>query len=38
VGSKALNPAFVVTTADLVTGFITEKGIFKPSEISGMKE
>ena len=38
VGSKALNPAFDVTTADLVTGFITEKGIFKPSEISGMKE
>jgi len=38
IGSKALNPAFDVTTADLVTGFITEKGIFKPSEISGMKE
>ncbi|AGI47261.1 translation initiation factor 2B subunit I family (IF-2BI) [Thermoplasmatales archaeon BRNA1] len=38
VGSKALNPAFDVTTSDLVTGFITEKGIFKPSEIAEMKE
>ncbi len=33
VGSKALNPAFDVTPADLVTGFITEKGILKPDEI-----
>jgi methylthioribose-1-phosphate isomerase len=33
VGSKALNPAFDVTPAELVTGFITEKGILKPSEI-----
>jgi len=33
VGSKAMNPAFDVTPADLVTGFITEKGILKPSEI-----
>ena len=32
-GSKALNPAFDVTTADLVSGFITEKGILKPNEI-----
>ncbi len=38
VGSKALNPAFDVTPAELVTGFITEKGIFRPSEISEMKE
>ncbi len=32
-GSKALNPSFDVTPADLVTGFITEKGILKPDEI-----
>ncbi len=38
VGSRALNPAFDVTPAELVTGFITEKGIFRPSEISGMRE
>jgi methylthioribose-1-phosphate isomerase len=38
VGSKALNPAFDVTPAEFVTGFITEKGIFKPTEISEMKE
>lgn len=31
--SKALNPAFDVTTADLISGFITEKGILKPKEI-----
>ncbi len=33
VGSPAKNPAFDVTPAELITGFITEKGIFKPSEI-----
>ena len=33
VGSKALNPAFDVTPAELVTGFITEKGILKPDQI-----
>ncbi len=38
VGSKALNPAFDVTPAELVTGFITEKGVFAPSEIGSMKE
>lgn len=38
IGSKALNTAFDVTPAELVTGFITEKGIFKPSEISEMRE
>ncbi len=38
VGSKALNPAFDVTPAELVTGFITEKGVFSPSEIGSMKE
>jgi S-methyl-5-thioribose-1-phosphate isomerase len=29
-GSTAINPAFDVTPADLITGFITEKGIIKP--------
>ena len=38
VGCKALNPAFDVTPAELVTGFITEKGVFAPSEIRSMKE
>jgi methylthioribose-1-phosphate isomerase len=33
-GSPALNPAFDVTPAELVTGFITEKGILRPDEIS----
>jgi S-methyl-5-thioribose-1-phosphate isomerase len=32
-GSHARNPAFDVTPAKYVTGFITEKGIIKPSEI-----
>lgn len=30
-GSKALNPAFDVTPANLISGIITEKGIIKPS-------
>jgi len=38
VGSKALNPAFDVTPAELVTGFITEKGILKPGEIQKVKQ
>ena len=29
-GSKAINPAFDVTPANLITGIITEKGIIKP--------
>jgi methylthioribose-1-phosphate isomerase len=32
-GIKVWNPAFDMTPADLVTGIITDKGIFKPSEI-----
>jgi methylthioribose-1-phosphate isomerase len=28
-GSKALNPAFDITPSNLITGFITEKGILK---------
>ncbi len=33
-GSKALNPAFDVTPARYVRGFITEKGILRPGDIS----
>ncbi|MDR3206162.1 MAG: S-methyl-5-thioribose-1-phosphate isomerase [Candidatus Methanoplasma sp.] len=35
-GSRALNPAFDVTPAELVTGFITEKGILPPDGIRGI--
>ncbi len=35
-GSKALNPAFDVTPAKYITGFITERGIFSPTELSAM--
>jgi len=35
-GSEALNPAFDVTPAEYITGFITEKGIFSPDEIRNM--
>lgn len=33
VGSRALNPSFDMTPARYVTGFITEKGILRPSDI-----
>jgi S-methyl-5-thioribose-1-phosphate isomerase len=33
-GSKALNPAFDITPARLITGYITEKGILKPDGIA----
>ncbi len=33
-GSHALNPAFDVTPARFITGFITEKGIIKPNELT----
>lgn len=36
-GSRAMNPGFDVTPAALVTGFITEKGIFKPGEIEKVR-
>jgi len=32
-GSRALNPAFDITPAKYVTGFITERGVFKPGRI-----
>jgi methylthioribose-1-phosphate isomerase len=34
-GVPVWNPAFDVTPAELVTGIITERGCFKPSEIAG---
>lgn len=33
-GCEALNPAFDVTPAELVTAIITEKGVFKPQDIA----
>lgn len=32
-GIKCWNPAFDVTPAHLITGIITEKGVFKPNEL-----
>jgi len=37
-GSAARNPAFDVTPAKYVKGIITESGIFRPSELSGLKK
>ena len=36
-GSGAINPAFDVTPAELVTGIITEQGISKPAELASLK-
>ncbi len=36
-GSNALNPAFDVTPAELVTAIITDKGIFNPRELITIK-
>jgi len=36
-GSAALNPAFDITPAELITGFITEKGILKSVEVLGLR-
>jgi methylthioribose-1-phosphate isomerase len=33
-GVEVLNPAFDVTPANLITAIITERGVFKPSELS----
>ena len=33
-GVAVYNPAFDVTPADLITGIITERGVFKPSELA----
>jgi len=37
-GSGAINPAFDVTPAELVTAIITEKGIFKPGDLDHVKQ
>lgn len=37
-GIKVYNPAFDVTPAKMLTGIITEKGIFKPSDIHKLKK
>jgi methylthioribose-1-phosphate isomerase len=34
--SKALNPAFDVTPARLVTGIITERGVFRPEQLQSL--
>ena len=36
-GSKALNPAFDITPAKCITGFVTDKGIFPPREIRTLR-
>ena len=36
-GSSVLNPAFDETPARLVTGIITEKGVFSPSNLKALK-
>lgn len=36
-GARALNPAFDVTPARFITGFITEYGIIKPSKVCKLK-
>ena len=35
-GSRAMNPAFDVTPARYVTGFITEKGVVRPGDFSAL--
>jgi methylthioribose-1-phosphate isomerase len=37
VGSHAVNPSFDITPAKYVTGFITENGILRPSDINKMR-
>jgi len=36
-GVKIYNPAFDVTDSSLITAFVTERGVFAPSEISSLK-
>lgn len=33
LGVQVWNPSFDVTPADLITGIITEHGVFKPEEL-----
>ena len=37
-GSPARNPAFDVTPAKYITGFITETGVWKPAQLRSMKK
>lgn len=37
-GIQCWNPAFDVTPAELITGIITEKGVYKPNTLSVLKE
>ncbi|XP_001604505.1 methylthioribose-1-phosphate isomerase [Nasonia vitripennis] len=36
-GINVWNPAFDVTPAELITGIVTEKGVYKPAELAGLK-
>ena len=36
-GSPAANPAFDVTPSHLITGIITERGVFKPEDIATLE-
>ncbi len=35
--TKVLNPGFDITPSRLITGFITESGVFKPSELAKLR-
>ena len=37
-GVAVYNPAFDVTPAELITGIITERGIFKPGDLAARFE
>ncbi|KAK7865147.1 hypothetical protein R5R35_002209 [Gryllus longicercus] len=37
-GIKCWNPAFDVTPADLISGIITERGLFKPAELLSQRQ
>jgi methylthioribose-1-phosphate isomerase len=37
-GIKCWNPAFDVTPSNLITGIITEKGVFSPSELAKLQK
>lgn len=35
-GINCWNPAFDITPAELITGIVTEKGVYKPAELAGL--
>ena len=35
---KVVNPAFDITPKELISGIITEKGVFKPDELKAIYE